>query len=194
MNLSQEIHLRIIYWGPEGAGKTTNILKLGNLLKKEGRIVTLLGEDGSTIYFEFYNPVLTLPGGLNVKYVLYASPGKDAPRLARELVLAGMNGVVFVVNSEKEALEDNKKSLHELQGLLGIGGFEDIPIVFQYNKRDLKTALPVEELRKELNFNSYPEVEAVAVKGIGVVETFKEIAKQSLKNFLKRKKEEIKGI
>ena len=181
-----EVHLKIVYWGPENSGKTENIVKLSDFLKDSGRIVTLLGEDGSTIYFDFYNPVLTLSNGLKVKYLLYASPGKKAARLARKLVLEGTDGIVFVVDSDEKRFKDNKESLHELQELLKIKGLEDVPIVFQYNKRDLQTALPVEELRRELNPQNYPEVEAKVIKSVGVLETFKEIARRSLTNFLKR--------
>ena len=181
-----EIHLKIVYWGPENAGKTENIVRLSDFLKDSGRIVTLLGEDGSTIYFDFYNPVLTLSNGLKVKYLLYASPGKKAAGLARKLVLAGTDGIVFVVDSDEKRFKDNKESLHELQELLKIKGLKNVPIVFQYNKRDLQTALPVEELRKELNSQNYPEIEAKVAEGVGVLETFREIARRSLINFLNR--------
>jgi signal recognition particle receptor subunit beta len=181
-----EVHLKIVYWGPENGGKTENIVRLRDFLKDSGKIVTLVGEDGSTIYFDFYNPVLTLPNGLKIKYLLYASPGKKAAKLARKLVLTGTDGIVFVVDSDERRFKDNKESLYELQELLKVKGLKDVPLVFQYNKRDLQTALPVEELRKELNSQNYPEIEAKVAEGVGVLETFREIARRSLINFLNR--------
>jgi signal recognition particle receptor subunit beta len=127
-----------------------------------------------------------LKNGYKIKYLLYASPGKEALRLARELVISGTDGIVFVVDSDKTRLEDNIESLLELRKLLENHGivFGDIPIVFQYNKRDLPAVLPVEELRKKLNIDNFPGIEAEAISGKGVFETFKEIAKLSLKNFI----------
>ncbi len=145
---SREIHLKVVYWGIGGSGKTQNIVKLNEMFRDAGRLVTLIGEDGTTIYFDFLNPVITLKNGYKVKYLLYASPGKKALKLARELVVSGTDGIVFVIDSDKTRVEDNVESLLELQELLENYGIAsgDIPVVLQYNKRDLSTALPVEEL------------------------------------------------
>ena len=185
MKLNIEAELKIIYCGSKEAGKSTNIMKLGEFFKNDGRIVTLIGKDGVTVCFEFLKPALTLPNGLKIKYKLYACPGRCAPCFSGELICSGIDGIVFVVDSGAAALENNKKSWNDLQKLLKVGGCKNIPIVFQYNKRDLKTALPIERLKKELNVNNYPGTEAVAIKGIGVIETFKEIARLSLVNSLK---------
>jgi signal recognition particle receptor subunit beta len=185
MRFNTEVELKIIYCGSKDSGKSTNIKKLGEFLKDNGRIVTLIGKDGISVCFEFLKPALKLPNGLEVKYKICACPGRCAPCFSGELICSGIDGIVFVVDSGAEALENNKKSWSELKKLLKKGKCKKIPIVFQYNKRDLETALPVGKLRKELNVNNYPEIEAVAIKGIGVVETFKEIAKLSLVNSLK---------
>ena len=183
---TREIHLKIVYWGAWMSGKTENIVKLSEMFKDAGRLVTLMGEDGTTIYFDFLNPIVTLKNGYKIKYLLYASPGKKALILARELVISGTDGIVFVVDSDKTRLKDNLESFSELRNLIESHGtaFSDIPLIFQYNKRDLSTALPIEELRNKLNKDNYPEVEAEAINGKGVFETFKEIAKLSLKNFI----------
>ena len=182
-----EISLKIVYCGPEQSGKTENIRKLAEMFKNVGEIVTLVGEDGSTIYFDFLVPIVKLKNGYMVKCLLFASPGKEAFKLSRKLVLQGTDGIVFVVDSDKHKLESNKKSLLELKELLKEHKktFRNIPVVVQYNKRDLPTALPIEELRKELDVGSYPYVEAETIKGNGVIETFNLIAKESLKNFIK---------
>jgi signal recognition particle receptor subunit beta len=185
-----ELSLKIVYWGPKGSGKTENITKLAEIFDDAGRLVTLVGEDGSTIYFDFLAPVIKLKNGCTVKYLLFASPGREAFKLSRQLVIQGADGIVFVVDSDKDRLEDNRKALLELKELLREHKktFGKIPIVVQYNKRDLATAVPIEELCKELNIENYPYVEAETIRGIGVSETFKLIAKESLKNFIKKAK------
>jgi signal recognition particle receptor subunit beta len=186
----REISLKIVYWGTEESGKTENIKKLAEMFDDAGRLVTLVGEDGSTIYFDFLAPVIKLKNGCTVKYLLFASPGREAFRLSRQLVIQGADGIVFVVDSDKSRLEDNRKALLELKDLLKEHEktFEKVPIVVQYNKRDLPTVVSVEELCKELNLENYPYVEAETIRGIGVFETFKLIAKESLKNFIKKAK------
>ena len=184
----REISLKIVYWGPEQAGKTENIVQLNKLLGNSGRLVTLVGEDGFTVYFDFLNPVITLKNGCKVNYLLFAAPGRDAFKLSRELVIQGTDGIVFVVDSDLNRLEDNRKSLSELLDLLSEHkkNFGEIPVVVQYNKRDLPTAMSVEELRRELNLENYPYIEAETIRGVGVVETFKFISRESLKNFVRK--------
>jgi signal recognition particle receptor subunit beta len=187
---ADEISLKIVYWGPKESGKTENIKKLAEMFDNAGRLVTLVGEKGFTIYFDFFAPVVRLKNGYAVRYLLFASPGRKAFKLSRQLVLQGIDGIVFVVDSDKRRLEDNKESLLELKDFLKErdGTLENIPIVVQYNKRDLSDAMPVEELRKELNLDDYPHVEAETAKGKGVEKTFKLIARDSLKKFIKEAK------
>jgi len=187
---SNEIKLRILYWGPKNAGKTENINRLNEHFRTLGRKVTILGKDGFTICFEFLEPVLKIKDAYNVKYLIYSSPD-EAPILAQELVLQGTDGIVFVVDSDKNRISDNQKAFSELLTLLTEhtknGDERQIPIVVQYNKRDLPTALPVEVLKRELNLENYPYVEAEVINGKGVLETFTKIARESLKYFLKKK-------
>jgi len=182
-----ELSLKIVYWGPEQSGKTENIVQLNRLLGDCGRLVTLIGEDGFTIYFDFLSPVIALKNGYKARYLLFAAPGKEAFKLARELVIQGTDGVVFVADSDPKRLKDNKDSFYELLSLLKEHEkvFGRVPIVIQYNKRDLHSALPIEKLKRELGFEDYPYVEAEAVNGKGVIETFELIAKESLRNFIR---------
>ncbi|MEO2069072.1 MAG: GTPase domain-containing protein [Desulfurobacteriaceae bacterium] len=183
---NKEIHLKIVYWGSENSGKTENILKLSEILKYKGEIITLSTEEGKTIYFDFFSPTVSLQNGVKVKFLLYTSSGRKNAEANRGLVIDGTDGIVFVVDSEKDRIKDNKDSFEELKTVLKKKNLENIPIIVQYNKRDLPSALPVEVLRKELELEGYEEVEAIAKDGKGVEETFKKIAKLSLKAFLKK--------
>ncbi|WP_165863671.1 GTP-binding protein [Phorcysia thermohydrogeniphila] len=150
----------------------------------EGRVVTLSGRMGRTVFFDF-NPVeKKLPGGYTLRYSIYTIPGQDIYAKTREILIRGADGFVFVVDSRKKRLEANVNSMEELSSLLRKFGRLSVPLVIQYNKRDLPDALPVDVLRKNLNTAGYPEVEAVASKGIGVRETFNLIAKLSFSHFL----------
>ena len=106
-----EIKLRILYWGPEDSGKTTNIYQLNKMFNDLGRTVTLLGEDGFTICFEFLEPALKLRNFYDVKYLVYSSPGEEAPRFTHDFTSQGIDGIVFVVDSDRSRLADNKESL-----------------------------------------------------------------------------------
>jgi signal recognition particle receptor subunit beta len=183
-----EISLKIVYWGAKDSGKTENVIRLGESFGDAGRIITLLAEDGFTVYFDFFNPIVKLKNGYEIKYLLYAAPGKEAFKLARNIVLQGSDGIVFVVDSDKDRLKDNANSFSELLKLLEEHekNYGKIPIVVQYNKRDLPSALPVKKLRSELNLKKYPSTEAVAIDGKGVIEPFNLIAKESLKVFIEK--------
>ena len=181
----REINLKIIYWGPGGGGKTENILMLDKLLNGgEGKVITLTGRMGRTVFFDF-NPIeKELPGGYKLRYSIYTIPGQNIYAKTREILIKGADGFVFVVDSREKRLEANVKSMKELHFLLAKHGRQDAPVVVQYNKRDLPDALPVDVLREKVNAFGYPEVEAVASQGIGVRETFNLIAKLSLSRFL----------
>jgi signal recognition particle receptor subunit beta len=187
-----ELILKIAYCGPDKAGKITNINRLGEVFKDYGRMVTLLGGDGFTLYFEFLKPALKLKNGYTVKYIVFSSPGEKAPKLTHDLFAQGIDGIVFVVDSDASRLEYNRESLSNLLELLEKYKEENekiqVPIIVQYNKRDLSTALPVEVLKKKLHLEKYPGIEAEAINGKGVTETFTKIAKESLKNFFRKSK------
>ena len=181
----RKINLKIVYWGPGGGGKTKNILMLDKILNGgKGRVVTLSGRMGRTVFFDF-NPIeKKLPGGYTLRYSIYTIPGQAIYAKTREILIKGADGFVFVVDSREKRLKANVDSMRELFSLLRRYDRLAVPLVIQYNKRDLPDALPLEVLRKELNADGYPEVEAVASKGVGVKETFNLIAKLSLSRFL----------
>jgi signal recognition particle receptor subunit beta len=118
MLFDNEIKLRILYWGPKDSGKTTNIQWLNKTFKNLGKTVTLFGDDGFTTYFEFIEPVVKFKNFYDVKYLIYSSPGEEAPKLTRDIFSQGIDSIVFVVDSRKSRLEDNKKSLFKLLELL----------------------------------------------------------------------------
>jgi len=183
----KEISLKILYWGVGLGGKTQNIITLSKLLNS-GKPITLSTPKGRTLFFDFSPITYRLPNGYNIRFLLYTTPGQTIYTGARELLIEGTDGIVFVADSQIKRQEANIISLEELIELSkkqGINLYE-FPMVFQYNKRDLPEILPLEVLRKELNIFRKPDFEAIASKGIGVKETFKEIAKLTLRSVLSK--------
>ncbi len=176
---SKELTLKVVYYGPGLSGKTTNIQHLHSVLTPEskGKLLSLATETDRTLFFDFL-PVTT--GKINdfsVKFQLYTVPGQIRYNSTRKLVLKGADGVVFVADSQREMRQYNKESFQSMMENLRSNGIDPagIPIVLQYNKRDLKTSMSVEELNGDLNAKGYSVFLASAVKGDGVEETFKGI-------------------
>jgi len=181
----KEINLKIVYWGTGLGGKTENVIQLSKILGCPEPII-LSTEKGRTLFFDF-NPIeKELPNGYKVRFSIFTTPGQVIYAGARKLLLEGIDGIVFVADSQEKRHESNIVSMEELIKELERRGtsIEEIPLVIQYNKRDLPKILPVETLRADLNPFNRPDLEAIAVKGIGVKETFNEIAKLSLKEIL----------
>ena len=181
----KEINLKIVYWGTGLGGKTENVIQLSKILGCPEPII-LSTEKGRTLFFDF-NPIeKELPNGYKVRFSIFTTPGQVIYAGARKLLLEGIDGIVFVADSQEKRHESNIVSMEELIKELEKRGtsIEEIPLVIQYNKRDLPKILPVETLRADLNPFNRPDLEAIAVKGIGVKETFNEIAKLSLKEIL----------
>lgn len=181
----KEINLKIVYWGTGLGGKTENVIQLSKILGCPEPII-LSTEKGRTLFFDF-NPIeKELPNGYKVRFSIFTTPGQVIYAGARKLLLEGIDGIVFVADSQEKRHESNIVSMEELIKKLEKRGtsIEEIPLVIQYNKRDLPKILPVETLRADLNPFNRPDLEAIAVKGIGVKETFNEIAKLSLKEIL----------
>jgi len=185
----KEINIKILYWGVGLGGKTQNIITLSKLLGT-GKPLTLSTSQGRTLFFDFKPVTKKLPNGYSVRFLIYTTPGQTIYAGARELLIEGTDGIVFVADSQRERHEANLVSLEELITFAKTQGINlhKFPLVFQYNKRDLPDILPVKTLREELNFFGKPDFEAVATKGIGVKETFKEIAKLTLKSLFQKKK------
>lgn len=186
---SREINCKIVYYGPGLGGKTTNIKYIYSKISPEirGKLVSLATELDRTLFFDFLPVDLGTVKGFQVRFHLYTVPGQVYYNASRRLILKGVDGIVFVADSQIERLEDNVESLENLQENLATYGLklENIPFVIQYNKRDLPNIASVEELERLLNPRKVPSFEAVAIQGIGVFETLKEVARRVLRNLSK---------
>jgi signal recognition particle receptor subunit beta len=186
---TKEINCKIVYYGPGLSGKTTNIKWIYDHIKPEnkGEMITLATETERTLFFDFVPIEVSNVKGFKVRFHLYTTPGQIIYQASRKLILKGVDGVVFVADSQEERHDANLDTLDDMiENLKEYEiDIEDLPLVFQYNKRDLPNILPVEVLRRDLNRWNRPDFEAVASKGIGVLETFKEITKQVLRKLKK---------
>ena len=185
VNLSEgEVSFKIVYYGSGLCGKTTNLIKIYSKMGKDaGELVNLANRENRTIFFDFASLELGKLGDLSVKFGLYTVPGQSLYSVTRKLVLKGVDGIVFVVDSSPKAMKHNIRSLQELGYYLRQVEnkiLSEVPMVMQFNKRDLPDALPLETLNK-LNLWNVPTVEAVAVEGKGVMETLNLIMKLVLK-------------
>ena len=177
---AREIHFKIVYYGPGLCGKTTNLQFLHERLPQErrGRLISIATDHERTLFFDFLPVDLGEVNGFTTRFHLYTVPGQVHYRLSRRAVLTGADGIVFVADSHPARERANRDSLADLEEQLEAVGLTPvqsarIPRVFQYNKRDLRAALPLEGLRAALNPQGSPEFEAVACEGRGVGETLK---------------------
>jgi mutual gliding-motility protein MglA len=187
---SKEINLKIVYYGAALSGKTTNLEWMHQKIAPtmRGNLVSLKTREDRTIFFDFMQIELGEIKGLKPKFNLYTVPGQVFYVASRKLVLQGADGVVFVVDSQPDRMKDNLETWQNLRtNLRELGSDPDtFPVVFQYNKRDLPNALPLETLRTELGCDGRPQVEAVAVQGIGVFETLRPTIKLVLDKIMTR--------
>lgn len=181
---SREINCKIVYYGPGLCGKTTNLQYIYNKTNPDakGKMISLATETERTLFFDFLPLSLGEIRGFKTRFHLYTVPGQVFYDASRKLILKGVDGVVFVADSQLERMEANIESLDNLRSNLEEQGYDldKIPWVMQYNKRDLPNAVSVEELREVLNPGNPPAVldfEAVAPKGAGVFDTLKAVAK-----------------
>jgi mutual gliding-motility protein MglA len=184
---AREIHFKIVYFGPGLGGKTTNLRFLHERLPAErrGRLLSIATDHERTLFFDFLPVDLGQVNGFLTRFHLYTVPGQVYYRLSRRAVLQGADGLVFVADSHPAREQANIDSLDDLATHLSSMALtpvqlERIPRVFQWNKRDLPVALPVERLRATLNPRGAPEFEAVACEGRGVSETLRTICKAVL--------------
>ncbi|MBI5100325.1 MAG: GTPase domain-containing protein [Nitrospirae bacterium] len=181
---SREINCKIVYYGPGLCGKTTNlqyVYKKTNPDQK-GKLISLATETERTLFFDFLPLALGDIKGFKVRFHLYTVPGQVFYAASRKLILKGVDGVVFVADSQIERMEANIESLDDLRINLAEQGYDldKLPYTVQYNKRDLPNIAPVESMNKLLNPREVPYFEGVAVTGPGVFETLKNVAKQVL--------------
>ena len=172
---TRELSAKIVYYGPGLSGKTTNIEMVHKMLRPEqkGRLISLPTETDRTLFFDFLPIELGQIKGFKVRFHLYTVPGQVFYNATRRLVLQGVDGVVFVADSQREMINGDMESLKNLMDNLSSYGkkLEDLPFVLQYNKRDLRNAAPAAEMDAALNFLHVPTFEAVAPTGKGVTET-----------------------
>ena len=182
--VAREINCKIVYYGPGLGGKTTNLQYLYDITNSEnkGKLVSLATETERTLFFDFLPIDLGQIRGLRTRFHLYTVPGQVFYDASRKLILRGVDGVVFVADSQEERLDANLESIANLEQNLKEHGFDigKIPYVLQLNKRDLPNALPSEQLKKLLLVKGEPVFEAVATTGTGVVDTLKGVARQVL--------------
>ncbi|PRQ09909.1 GTP-binding protein [Enhygromyxa salina] len=181
---AREINCKLVYYGPGLCGKTTNLQFIYSKTRPEskGKMISLATETERTLFFDFLPLSLGEIRGFKTRFHLYTVPGQVFYDASRKLILKGVDGVCFVADSQLERMEANIESLDNLRFNLEEQGYDldKIPYVIQYNKRDLPSAVPLDELRATLNSNNVPEFEACAVTGEGVFDTLKALAKQVL--------------
>ena len=187
---SKEINCKIVYYGPGLCGKTTNLLYIYGKTAPEakGKMISLATEADRTLFFDFLPLDLGTIRGFTTRFHLYTVPGQVFYDASRKLILKGVDGVVFVADSQRERMEANIESIRNLESNLREHGLDlkTVPYALQFNKRDLPTSMPVDELYRTLNYKREPTFEAVAPQGVGVFDTLKSVAKLILIELRKR--------
>jgi signal recognition particle receptor subunit beta len=182
---SREINCKLVYYGPGLGGKTTNLEYVYSKVSPDtrGKLISLATEQERTLFFEFLPVDLGTIRGFKTRFHLYTVPGQVYYNASRRLILKGVDGVVFVADSQAERMDANIAAMQNLYENLYDYGYDplNIPIVLQWNKRDLPTAVPVPELDENLNPDAVQAFEAVAVTGEGVFETLKAVSKAVIK-------------
>ena len=178
---AREINCKIVYYGPGLCGKTTNLNIIYKKTRPEskGKMISLATETERTLFFDFLPLSLGDIKGFKTRFHLYTVPGQIFYDASRKLILKGVDGIVFVADSQVERMDANIESLENMKLNLEEHGFDinKLPYVIQYNKRDMDDVVSVEELQKVLNPTNVPEFEAVATDGTGVFETLKAVVK-----------------
>jgi signal recognition particle receptor subunit beta len=190
----REINCKIVYYGPGLSGKTTNLQCVHDRLpaSSRGDLISLATESDRTLYFDFLPLTVGDIGGFATKFQMYTVPGQVFYNATRKLVLRGVDGIVFVADSQKTKMDENLESLADMYDNLHSYGLDpaELPIVMQYNKRDLPGVASIAELEAQLNPDGHPFVEAQAVKGKGVFDTVKVISKLVLEDIRRRTEKE----
>jgi len=187
---AREINCKLVYYGPGLCGKTTNLKYIyeKTAADAKGKMISLATETERTLFFDFLPLALGEIRGFKTRFHLYTVPGQVFYDASRKLILKGVDGVVFVADSQEERFEANAESLDNLKANLREQGydFDKIPVVLQYNKRDLPNAVALEELRAALNpTGKLADFEAAAQSGKGVFETLKALARLVLQELKK---------
>ena len=188
--MTKEVNCKIVYYGPGLCGKTANLQHVFATTKPEsrGKMISLATETDRTLFFDFLPLDLGKLGEYKVRFHLYTVPGQVFYDASRKLILKGVDGLIFVADSQPGRLEANVESVENLaHNLEELGtSLTEVPYVMQYNKRDLPEVAPVAELRETLNPHGVPDFEAAAKTGMGVFETLKGLARPVLSQLAKK--------
>ncbi len=183
---SREINCKIVYYGPGLGGKTTNLEYVYSRVNPDtkGKMISLATETERTLFFDFLPIDLGEIRGFKTRFHLYTVPGQVYYNASRKLILKGVDGLIFVADSQRERAEANIEAMHNLYENLESYGYdlETIPFAIQYNKRDLSNSVDVAELRAQLNPSGVPDFEGVAIEGKGVFDTLKSVSKLVVKS------------
>jgi signal recognition particle receptor subunit beta len=183
---NREINCKVVYYGSGLGGKTTNLEYVYSRVNPEtkGKMISLATETDRTLFFDFLPIDLGEIRGFKTRFHLYTVPGQVYYNASRRLILKGVDGVIFVADSQRSRLEANVEAMHNLYENMESYGYdiESIPFVIQYNKRDLPDIMSVEELRSVLNPMGVPDFEAVAIEGEGVFQTLSAVSKLVVKS------------
>jgi signal recognition particle receptor subunit beta len=187
---AKEINCKIVYYGPGLGGKTTNLQHIFNKTApdRRGKMISLATEADRTLFFDFLPLDLGTIRGFTTRFHLYTVPGQVFYDASRKLILKGVDGVVFVADSQVDRMEANIESIRNLEENLEEHGFDlrSIPYALQFNKRDLPSVMPVDEMYRMLNFKREPTFIGIATQGVGVFDTLKNVAKQILLELRKK--------
>ena len=187
---AKEINCKIVYYGPGLGGKTTNLQHIFNKTApdRRGKMISLATEADRTLFFDFLPLDLGTIRGFTTRFHLYTVPGQVFYDASRKLILKGVDGVVFVADSQVDRMEANVESIRNLEENLVEHGFDlrTIPYALQFNKRDLPSVMPVDEMYRMLNYKREPTFIGIATQGVGVFDTLKNVAKQILVELRKK--------
>ncbi len=182
---SREINCKIVYYGPGLGGKTTSLEYVYSKVNPDtrGKMISLATETDRTLFFDFLPIDLGSIRGFQTRFHLYTVPGQVYYNASRKLILKGVDGIIFVADSQVDRAEANIEAMHNLYENLQAYGYDlrEIPFALQYNKRDLEDVLPVSELRAQLNPGGVPDFESIATQGDGVFEALKAVSKRVVK-------------
>ncbi|MBF0297276.1 MAG: gliding-motility protein MglA [Oligoflexia bacterium] len=183
---SKEINCKIVYYGPGLGGKTSNIQYIYQKTsgQQRGKLITLNTKNERTLFFDFLPLDLGEIRGFKTRFHLYTVPGQSFYEASRKLILRGIDGLIFVADSQLERMEENMESFQSLGKNLEEQGADigKLPFVVQWNKRDLPNISSINDLRIKLNTRKVPDIEAIASNGVGVFETLKTVSKMILLN------------
>src|SRR5213075_2624581 len=189
---TREMTAKIVYYGPGLCGKTTNLMVIFDKLdpKQKGKMLSLATKTDRTLFFDLLPVDIGKVGNFNIKIQLYTVPGQVFYNETRKLVLKGADSIVFVADSQPSMVESTRESFANLLENMKENNIDPdgTPIVIQYNKRDIPGVLSIDELQERLGLEGYPYHEASAIKGEGVMETFKLVSKITAKHLYNRLK------